>query len=107
MNRDRIREMRAMRGDADERSDEDDGRLDIDQIGFADAEITTAVDIIPWLATKRAAMAAHASQVGEDSWFLSLPPEVFAGAFGTEWFRRVIPHFDGDPVTDREGWILE
>ena len=27
-----------------------------------------------------------ASQISETSWFLSMPPDAFAGAFGTEWF---------------------
>jgi len=33
-------------------------------------------------------MRAHASQIGEDSMFLSMPDRVFAGAFGTECFIR-------------------
>ena len=37
---------------------------------------------------KRAAMAAHASQIGPDSFFLNLGHEEFAAAFGTEWFVR-------------------
>ena len=40
-------------------------------------------------------MAAHASQIAPDDFFLSMPDEVFAGAFGTEWFvapgRRPAP----------------
>jgi len=31
-------------------------------------------------------MAAHRSQIGPDSFFFKMPPEVFAAAFGTEWF---------------------
>jgi LmbE family N-acetylglucosaminyl deacetylase len=54
-----------------------------------EAELTTAVDVRPWLARKRAAMAAHASQIPSDSWFLTIPPELFAMAFGTEWFIHV------------------
>lgn len=110
MNRDRIKAMQAMRPDEGEGSDggprQDDDRYDIDRIGLAESEITTAVDVAEFLDTKRAAMAAHASQIDEDSWFLSLPPEVFAMAFGTEWFRQVIPPFEGDPIADREGSIL-
>jgi hypothetical protein len=34
-------------------------------------------------------MAAHASQVAESSMFLALPPDLFAEAFGTEWFVRL------------------
>ncbi len=107
MNRDRIRALNSMGPDGDEGPRADDDRFDIDKIGFAESEITTAVDITEWLDTKRAAMAAHQSQVGEDSWFLSLPPDVFAQAFGTEWFRRTTPEFIGDPIADRENWLLD
>jgi len=105
MNRDRIRAMRAMSPDAEE-GPEDDDRFDMDKIGLAEDEITTAVDVSDWLEQKRAAMAAHESQIAEDSWFLALPPDVFAMSFGTEWFRRVVPEFAGDPIADREDWIL-
>ncbi len=65
--------------------------LDLDdmaELGLPEERITTAVDVRPWLARKRAAMAAHASQIGETSFFLSMAPEMFEGAFGTEWFVR-------------------
>jgi len=107
MNRDRIRELNSMGPDGDEGPRADDDRFDIDKIGFAESDITTAVDIAGWLATKRDAMAAHQSQVAEDSWFLQLPEDVFVQAFGTEWFRRVTPTFEADPIADRESWILD
>lgn len=111
MNRDRIKAMQAMRPDEGEGSDggprDDDDRFDIDKIGLPESEITTAVDVADVLEIKRAAMVAHASQIGEDSWFLTLPPEAFALAFGTEWFRQVHPEFPGDPIADRTDWILE
>jgi LmbE family N-acetylglucosaminyl deacetylase len=50
--------------------------------------ITTAVDVRDFLALKRASMAAHASQIDEQSFFLSMPDEAFAASFGTEWFIR-------------------
>jgi LmbE family N-acetylglucosaminyl deacetylase len=50
--------------------------------------ITTRVDVTPWLDKKRAAMQAHASQIGADSWFLSMPAVAFARAFGVEAFIR-------------------
>ena len=31
-------------------------------------------------------MIAHASQIPPDSFFLQMPEESFARAFGTEWF---------------------
>jgi LmbE family N-acetylglucosaminyl deacetylase len=51
-------------------------------------DITHAVDVSSVLAAKRTAMQAHASQIGADSFFLTLPDEAFAAAFGTEWFIR-------------------
>jgi LmbE family N-acetylglucosaminyl deacetylase len=60
-----------------------------------DSEITAGVDVSKYLEVKRAAMRAHASQITEESFFLSLDDETFALAFGTEWF---IHHGDG-PAT--------
>ena len=33
-------------------------------------------------------MAAHASQISETSFFLTMAPEMFEGGFGQEWFIR-------------------
>lgn len=59
-----------------------------DVMGLPELELTTAVDVADQLDAKRRAMAAHASQISENSFFLSMPPETFAIAFGTEWYRR-------------------
>ena len=61
---------------------------DLAELGVPEERITTTVDVRPWLVRKRAAMAAHASQIGETSFFLSMAPEMFEGAFGQEWFIR-------------------
>jgi len=58
------------------------------EIGVAADRITTTVDVRPWLARKRAAMAAHASQIAETSFFLAMPPEAFERMWGQEWFIR-------------------
>ncbi len=57
--------------------------------GSPEELITTAVDVSAYLDRKRAALVAHASQIPDDSFFLTMPPEMFAFAFGTEWFIRV------------------
>ena len=62
------------------------------------ARITTTVDVSGVLDRKRAAMAAHASQIGEESFFLALPDDAFLKTFGTEWFIRL----DRTPDTTRE-----
>lgn len=69
----------------------DDAPLDIDPAFFDDFGstadmITTRIDVRDHVEKKRAAMRAHASQIQESSFFLSLPDEIFAAAFGTEWF---------------------
>jgi LmbE family N-acetylglucosaminyl deacetylase len=57
-------------------------------LGMPEAVITTAVDVRDYTDQKRAAMAAHASQIPDNSFFLQLPPEAFREAFGLEWFIR-------------------
>jgi len=58
-----------------------------DQMGLPEELLTTAVDVSTHLAVKRRAMAAHASQIAENSFFLGMPEAAFAAAFGTEWYR--------------------
>jgi LmbE family N-acetylglucosaminyl deacetylase len=54
--------------------------------GESEDKITHAVDVAGELDRKRRAMAAHASQIAETSFFLSLPEPAFVAGFGTEWF---------------------
>ena len=56
--------------------------------GSSEDVITGAVDVGAFLEHKRKAMQAHASQISEESFFLQMPPDVFAEAFGTEWYIR-------------------
>ena len=60
----------------------------LDSLGVPEERITTTVDVRRWLARKRASMAAHASQINEASFFLSMAPEQFEEGFGYEWFIR-------------------
>ncbi|WP_086828236.1 PIG-L family deacetylase [Allokutzneria sp. NRRL B-24872] len=87
MNQDHMRRgmaaMAAQAEDVDMPDVESDG-----QFGKPESEITAAVDVTKYLEAKRAAMRAHASQISEDSFFLAMPDEGFAYAFGTEWFIR-------------------
>ena len=59
------------------------------ELGVPSERITTTVDVAAFIERKRAAMAAHASQIGPDSFFLALPDDAFLAAFGTEWFMRL------------------
>jgi N-acetyl-1-D-myo-inositol-2-amino-2-deoxy-alpha-D-glucopyranoside deacetylase len=56
--------------------------------GTPDERVTTTVDVGAWLQRKREALYAHASQIGPDSFFLNIPDELAAQAFGQEWFVR-------------------
>lgn len=58
----------------------------LSRVGLPTAEITTVVDVRGGLEVKRAAMAAHASQIPESD--LGMPVEQFAAVYGYEWFVR-------------------
>src|SRR4051812_2659287 len=50
--------------------------------GTPEADLTTAVDVTRYLSEKRAAMKAHPSQIADNSFFLAMPDDAFAAAFG-------------------------
>jgi LmbE family N-acetylglucosaminyl deacetylase len=90
MNRDHIIElMKAM--PVEDLPDDGSGPPDLEQepdFGSPEAIITCAVDVSSVIERKRAAMRAHASQIGPDHFMLAMPDEAFAMAFGTEWYIR-------------------
>jgi LmbE family N-acetylglucosaminyl deacetylase len=100
MNRDHLRRM--MESAAAEGTMPADEVPDVSEtstFGRPESVITTTVDVRDHLAAKRASMAVHASQIPEDSFFLKMPDEAFAAAFGSEWFiRHGVPdgHRDDD-----------
>ncbi|HEY7136310.1 MAG TPA: PIG-L family deacetylase [Acidimicrobiia bacterium] len=87
IDRDYLREL--MRARPDDLTD-GDGAPDPDtfDIGVDADRITTVVDVRAHTAQKRAAMAAHQSQISENSFFLKLADDAFDAAFGQEWFIR-------------------
>jgi LmbE family N-acetylglucosaminyl deacetylase len=60
-------------------------------IGVPTVAVDTTVDVRATLATKRAAMAAHASQIPESTSALQLPEDHFADVYGWEWYVRSGP----------------
>jgi LmbE family N-acetylglucosaminyl deacetylase len=68
---------------------EPDGGPPIGELGVTEDRITTAVDVTAFLDRKRRAMEAHASQISETSFFLSMPAEAFASVWGREWYIHV------------------
>lgn len=87
MNQDHIRRLAEMVRELTEEPPEEPEEEQI--FGKPEAMITHAVDVADLLEVKRASMRAHESQIGPDSWFLSMDDESFALAFGTEWFIEV------------------
>jgi LmbE family N-acetylglucosaminyl deacetylase len=57
-------------------------------IGVATVMVTTTVPVSQVLDRKRAAMAAHASQIPETTSALQIGLEQFAAVYGWEWFIR-------------------
>ena len=89
MNRDHLRRvMQAAAASGAIPADEVPDLTETSTFGRPESVITTAVDVRDHLDAKRASMAAHASQIPEDSFFLKLPDEAFASTFGWEWFIR-------------------
>lgn len=71
-----------------------DGEGEEIPFGLPDEDITTVVDVRPWLERKRAALAAHHSQLGPESFFLNVPDDLVETVFGREWFalaRSAVP----------------
>ena len=101
MNRDHIiRLMKAM--PVEDLPDDGSGPPDLEQepdFGSPEAVITCAVDVSSVIDRKRAAMRAHASQIGPDHFMLAMPDEAFAIAFGTEWYIR---DGQGPGITERD-----
>jgi LmbE family N-acetylglucosaminyl deacetylase len=58
-------------------------------LGVDESRITTIVDVSSVIDRKRAAMAAHASQIPDESFFLRLAPDAFVRTFGLEWYIRL------------------
>ena len=92
MNRDRaVAGMEAQRAQM-EADGLDVSEFDVEEMrtmGMPEADITHEVDVVEFAETKRRSMRAHPSQIPDDSWFLTLPIEVFTTAFGVESFIEV------------------
>jgi LmbE family N-acetylglucosaminyl deacetylase len=89
--------------DADQMDFDPDAPMDDgNPMGTPEAEIHWQVDVSEFLDRKRQALQAHASQVTDIGFFLGMPPEVFAAAFGTEYFIE-----PGSPPGMRSGWLLD
>jgi LmbE family N-acetylglucosaminyl deacetylase len=88
INRDQIERGQELFADLSAEAGLETPDIDEEAFGMPESVITAAVDVTPYLEYKRRAMRAHASQISEQSFFLAMPDEAFAYAFGTEWFIR-------------------
>jgi LmbE family N-acetylglucosaminyl deacetylase len=101
MNRDHIRRLLSRRAEEMPDSPDAPDAADMDDFGSPEEIITTTVDVRRFVDRKRASMAAHASQIPAESFFLAMPDEAFEEAFGSEWFIR------RDAPDIRESWIFD
>lgn len=105
MNRDEMRRGAVLAREAGVAGMDDfdpDGPMDDgNPMGTPEAELTLGIDVTGFVDRKRASIAAHRSQVSDSSFFLQMPPDSFAQAFGREWF---IEH-DREPGM-RMGWLF-
>jgi LmbE family N-acetylglucosaminyl deacetylase len=91
IDRDRVAHM--VEQSRDERDGEELPDIDTSTFGVPAADVTTRVDVSAFTEAKREAMTRHGSQIAETSWFLMLPAERFAQAFGEEqYIRRGAPN---------------
>lgn len=56
------------------------------EFGMPESRITHALDVTGFIGQKRESMRCHASQIAPDNFFLKMPDDIFASAFGTEWY---------------------
>jgi LmbE family N-acetylglucosaminyl deacetylase len=74
----------------------------VESMGVPGETITTRVDVGDYLDQKRRAMAAHASQISETSFFLALPEALSREVWGLETYV-----LRGAPVGTRETWLFD
>lgn len=72
--------------------------------GTPDELITTVVDVSAHVEQKRAALFAHATQMGPEVFFAKIPPSLFADLFGNEAFQLVKSHV---PVSTPESDLFD
>ena len=111
MNRDEIRRQMEMARASGQQFEPDveggefdpDGPMDDgNPMGMPEAELTMMVDVSDFVSNKFEAISAHASQVTDAGFFTRMTPEMFAFAFGREWY---IEH--GREQGLQAGWLFD
>jgi len=101
MNRTRMVAMMKENPDRPDDWDPDGPADDGNPFGSTEDEITMAVDVSAFIDQKRRSIMCHASQMTDSGFFVQMPTEIFAIAFGTEWFIE-----PGAPGGAKPGWLL-
>jgi LmbE family N-acetylglucosaminyl deacetylase len=77
-----------------------------EHFGVSEDRITTVVDVRDLVDAKRRAMAAHASQISEESFFLAMPEDAFVTSFGWEWYiRHGVERTPDQPIEVLDGLV--
>ena len=63
----------------------------VDSLGTPDDDVTTTLDVSPWVETKLASLACHRTQISDDGPFSRLPEDVVHTLMGTEFYQLVSP----------------
>jgi mycothiol conjugate amidase Mca len=75
--------------------------FDPKRVGTPDEEITTRIDIRPYIQRKVDALRCHRSQVAPDWWYFRVPAEVLQDKFNKEMFIRMVSYVPVEtPETD-------
>lgn len=88
MNRDHIKSLMNEHVDDLEELPESPDPSFLDSLGSPESAITHRIDVSEFIQSKRDSLRAHASQIGDNSFFLQMPDEHFLASFGIEWFIR-------------------
>jgi LmbE family N-acetylglucosaminyl deacetylase len=63
----------------------------IDELGTPDDDVTTTVDVMPWVDTKLRSLACHQTQLHDSGPFSQLPDDIVHMLMGTEYYQLVSP----------------
>jgi LmbE family N-acetylglucosaminyl deacetylase len=78
-----------------------DAGQDVHEIGVPDDLVTTAIEVREYIPTKWAALAAHASQMPPDHWFMRMPPDLAERYWAFEFFSREHGSAPASPTSGR------
>ena len=63
----------------------------VDSLGTPDHEVTTTLDLSPWVDTKIASLSCHRTQISNDGPSSNLPEQVMRRLMGTEYYQLAAP----------------